>query len=111
MRNAPLPLVAAMVAAFLCPSPSVTAASDAAVNPLLAPWTGPHGGVPPFDKVRVEDIAPALEAGMTQELAEVEAIAKDPSPPTFENTIAALERAGRSLDRVDDHLRHHGAPR
>ena len=101
MRNVPLPLVAAMVAALFCPSPSVTAASEAAVNPLLAPWTGPHGGVPPLDKVRVEDMAPALEGGMTQELAEVEAIAKDPSPPTFENTIAALERAGRSLDRVD----------
>ena len=44
-------------------------------HPLLAPWAGPHGGVPPFDKVRVEDFRPALEAGMAEQLAEVERIA------------------------------------
>ncbi|MDO8410434.1 MAG: M3 family metallopeptidase [Phenylobacterium sp.] len=68
--------------------------------PLLAPWTGPYGGVPPFDKVKVADFAPALEAAMAQELKEVEAIAANPEPATFENTIAALERAGAALDRV-----------
>jgi peptidyl-dipeptidase Dcp len=69
-------------------------------NPLLAPWTGPYGGVPPFDKVKVADLQPALEAGMTQQLAEIDHIANDPSAPTFENTIAAMERTGRTLDRV-----------
>ncbi|MDH5227155.1 MAG: M3 family metallopeptidase [Gammaproteobacteria bacterium] len=69
-------------------------------NPLLAPWTGPFGGVPPFDKVKVPDLQPALEAGMAQQLQEIERIARDPAPPTFENTIAALERTGRTLDRV-----------
>jgi peptidyl-dipeptidase Dcp len=69
-------------------------------NPLLAPWTGPFGGVPPFDKVKVADLQPGLEAGMTQQLEEIERIARDPAPPTFENTIAALERTGRTLDRV-----------
>jgi peptidyl-dipeptidase Dcp len=98
MPHVALPLLAAAFAALIQPAPSVTAAAP---NPLLAPWTGPHGGVPPFDKVRISDIAPALEAAMAEELADVETIAKDPSPPTFENTIAALERAGRSLDRVD----------
>ena len=68
--------------------------------PLLAPWTGPYGGVPPFDKVKVADFAPALDAAMAQELAEVEAIANRREPATFENTIAALERAGAALDRV-----------
>jgi peptidyl-dipeptidase Dcp len=72
----------------------------AAQNPLTAPWTGPHGGVPPFDKVKVEDVKPALEAGMAEQLAEIERIAGDPAPPSFENTIAAMERAGRTLDRV-----------
>ncbi|MEP6820387.1 MAG: M3 family metallopeptidase [bacterium] len=69
-------------------------------NPLLAKWEGPYGGVPPFDRVQVADFKPALEAAMAENLAEVDRIAKDPAAPTFENTIAALERAGRTLDRV-----------
>jgi len=69
-------------------------------NRLLAPWTGAYGGVPPFDQVRVEHFQPALEAAMAEQLAEVDKIASDPAPPTFENTLAALERSGRTLDRV-----------
>ena len=69
-------------------------------NPLLAPWTGPYGGVPPFDKVRVEHFKPALEAAMAENLAEIDRIANDPAAPTFENTIAAMEDTGRRLDRV-----------
>jgi peptidyl-dipeptidase Dcp len=67
---------------------------------LLAPWTGPYGGVPPFDQAKVADFQPALEAGMAQQLAEVDRIASDPATPTFENTIAAMERTGRALDRA-----------
>ena len=70
-------------------------------NLLLASWTGPHGGVPPFDRVRVEDFKPALEAGMAESLANVDRIANDPAPPTFDNTIAAMERSSRTLDRVE----------
>jgi peptidyl-dipeptidase Dcp len=69
-------------------------------NPLLEKWQGPYGGVPPFDRVKVADFKPALEAGMAENLAEVERIAKDSAAPTFENTIVALERAGQTLDRV-----------
>jgi peptidyl-dipeptidase Dcp len=69
-------------------------------NPLLAEWTGPYGGVPPFDRIDVAHFAPALEAAMAENLAEIERIASDPAPPTFENTIVAMERAGRTLDRV-----------
>jgi peptidyl-dipeptidase Dcp len=69
-------------------------------NPLLAPWTGPYGGVPPFDDVKVEHFKPALEAAMAEQLAEVDGIANDSAAPTFENTLAALERSGRTLDRV-----------
>jgi peptidyl-dipeptidase Dcp len=79
-------------------SPSAEAAD---ANPLLAPWTGPYGGVPPFDKVRVADFKPALETALAEELAEVAAIADSPKPATFANTIAALERTGRAHDRVD----------
>ena len=69
-------------------------------NPLLAKWEGPYGGVPPFDRVQIPLFKPALEAAMTEQLAETEKIANDPAPPNFENTIAALERTGSSLDRV-----------
>jgi peptidyl-dipeptidase Dcp len=72
----------------------------AADNPLLAEWTGPYGGLPPFDQVRVEHFQPALEAAMGENLAEIEQIAADPAAPTFDNTIAAMERAGGTLDRV-----------
>jgi peptidyl-dipeptidase Dcp len=74
--------------------------AQAKPNPLLAEWTGPHGGVPPFDRVEVAHFKPALEAAMTENLVEVEKIAADTAAPTFENTIAALERAGQSFDRV-----------
>ena len=69
-------------------------------NPLLAPWSGPYGGVPPLAKARVDQFAPALETSMTEYLKEVDAIAANPAPPDFENTIAALERSGRTFDRV-----------
>ena len=79
----------------------VPAGPEATVtNPLLAPWKGPYGGVPPFDQVKVEHFKPALEAAMAEQLAEVDKIANDPAAPTFENTLAALERTGRSLDRA-----------
>ncbi len=69
-------------------------------NPLVGPWSGPFGGVPPFDRVRVEHFEPALQTGMAEQRAAVERIAADPSPPTFANTVAAYERSGRTLDRV-----------
>ncbi|HZF68287.1 MAG TPA: M3 family metallopeptidase [Gemmatirosa sp.] len=83
------------------PAPSAQPSAPAtAANPLLAAWAGPYGGVPPFDRVEVRHFQPALEAAMAEELAEVERIAADPAPPTFENTLAALERTGRAMDRV-----------
>lgn len=69
-------------------------------NPLLADWKGPYGGVPPFDRVQIPLFKPALEAAMAERLTEVQKIANDTAPPTFENTIVALERSGRALDRV-----------
>ncbi len=69
-------------------------------NPLLAPWSGPYGGVPPFDQAKVEQLKPGLEAGMAEELAEIDRITSNPEAATFENTLAAMERSGRTLDRV-----------
>ncbi|MCC7306933.1 MAG: M3 family metallopeptidase [Acidobacteria bacterium] len=71
-----------------------------ATNPLLEAWTGPYGGVPPFDKVKIADFKPAMTAAMAEQLAEIDAIANSKEPPTFENTIAAMERSGQALDRV-----------
>ena len=84
------------VAAALSPSVSMAQAS----NPLLQKWTGPYGGVPAFDKVKVEQFKPALEAAMAKNLAEIDAITANKAAPTFENTIAALEDAGRGLNDV-----------
>jgi peptidyl-dipeptidase Dcp len=70
-------------------------------DPLLTAWTGPYGGVPPWDKVKVELFAPAFETGLALFLAEVEVVATDPSPPTFANTIVPLEDAGRHEDRAE----------
>ena len=71
------------------------------VNVLLAPWTGPYGGTPPFDLVRVADIKPALEAAMAEKLREIDEIAKNPAAPTFENTLVELERSGHAFSRVN----------
>ncbi|NTX14962.1 M3 family metallopeptidase [Myxococcus sp. CA056] len=67
---------------------------------LLAPWSGPHGGAPPFDRVKLEEFRPALEEAMEQERREVARVADSTEPPTFENTIAALEDTGRGFTRV-----------
>jgi peptidyl-dipeptidase Dcp len=57
--------------------------------------------MPPFDRIGEGDYRPAFAAGMAQQLAEVAAIAANPEPPTFENTIVALERSGQLLNRVN----------
>ena len=75
-------------------------AAAALANPLTAEWTGPYGGVPPFDKVKVADFKPAIEEAMAANLAEIEAIDSNSEPATFENTIAAMERSGSMLERV-----------
>ena len=69
-------------------------------NILLAEWIGPYGGVPAFDRMDLADLKAALEIGMARNLVDIDAIAEKPEPPTFENTIVAMEHAGRDLDRV-----------
>src|SRR5262249_1552148 len=55
---------------------------------------------PPFDKIKDTDYQPAIEAGMAQQREEVRAIAENPDPPTFENTLVALEKSGQLFHRV-----------
>lgn len=69
-------------------------------NILLKEWTGPYGGVPAFDKMNVADLKEAIIKGMDMNLAEIEAIANNPEPATFENTIEEMERAGAELNRA-----------
>ena len=74
--------------------------SNLATHPLLSPWTGDHGGFPRFDGLDAASLETALQHGMTQARAEIQAIANSEAAPTFANTIAALEDAGRGLGRV-----------
>jgi peptidyl-dipeptidase Dcp len=69
-------------------------------NPLLTESSLPYH-IPPFDKIKDEHFEPAIEAGMREELKEVESVANDSEKPTFDNTIVALERTGRLLDRAE----------
>ncbi len=74
-----------------------TAVTD---DPLLAPWIGPHGGFPAFDKVKVESFKPAMLKAMDLSRAELAAIAGAKEPATFANTIAAMESVGLPFNRV-----------
>ncbi|MBT8267531.1 MAG: M3 family metallopeptidase [Bacteroidia bacterium] len=69
-------------------------------NILLQEWTGPYGGVPAFDKMKVEDVKAAVEKGMALSLEEIDIIANNSEDPTFENTIEEMERSGEDLNRV-----------
>jgi peptidyl-dipeptidase Dcp len=81
-------------------NPALTAAADfGPSNPFFAPSTLPFHA-PPFDKIKNEDFQPAIEAGMAEQQAEVQAIADNSDAPTFDNTIVAMEKTGRLLDRV-----------
>src|ERR1035441_4711482 len=68
-------------------------------NPFYAPSTLPYQA-PPFDKIKDSDYQPALEAGIAEQLKEIQAIAEHPAPPTFDNTLVALEKSGQLFDRV-----------
>ncbi len=68
-------------------------------NPLLRDWTGPFAA-PPFAEIDVEHFRPAFDSAIALHREEVEAIAADPAEPSFDNTIAAMEKSGDTLDRV-----------
>ena len=72
---------------------------EAAANPFFAEWTTPYG-IPPFDQIEDAHYKPAFEAGIEQLRADVAAIRNNPEPPTFANTVEALELAGGLLERV-----------
>jgi peptidyl-dipeptidase Dcp len=93
-------LITAGTIALGSANPALAAAADfGPSNPFFAPSTLPYEA-PPFDKIKDEDFQPAIEAGMAQQRAEIEAIANNPDAPTFENTLVAVEKSGQLLTRV-----------
>jgi len=94
-------LMLAFVALAALPARADTpAVTDAGANPLLQEWKTPFG-LPPFDQIRPGHYLPAFRTTIAQHAAEVEAIAKNPKPATFANTIEALENSGVALERVN----------
>ena len=77
-----------------------SAVGSADDNPLFTEWKTPFG-VPPFESIRTEHYLPAIQEGIARHEKEVQAIASNPEPPTFANTIEALERSGAFLNRAD----------
>jgi peptidyl-dipeptidase Dcp len=69
-------------------------------NPLLQPWTAPHG-LPPFAAIRPEHFAPAFDVAMREHRAELDAIASQAEPASFDNTVARLDASGRLMARLD----------
>jgi peptidyl-dipeptidase Dcp len=95
LLSAAAPLVAQVVA-----NGAETATPQlSADNPFAKPSTLPYK-VPAFDKIKDEHFRPAFEAGMAEHKKEIQAIAHNPAPPTFDNTIVAMEKSGLLLDRV-----------
>src|SRR5688500_12140087 len=72
------------------------------MNAMLQPWTGPHGGVPPWHLVRPDQFVAAFDAAIATSRKEIDALANNPEPPTFANTIKGLENAGRTLTRLQN---------
>ena len=79
----------------------VLAAPAWAANPFATPSNLPYQA-PRFDIIKDSDYQPGFEAGMKEQIAEIRQIADNPAAPTFDNTIAAMERSGRMLDRVNN---------
>lgn len=82
-------------------TPDAAVRFDPSTNPLTADWTGPYGGIPPFDKVKIADFKPAMEIAMAENLKEIDAIANNKARPTFANTFVPLENSGQMLSRVN----------
>ncbi len=112
LHAAALAMSTAALTAAVALAPTALAA-DAAAAPakpaMMDPWTGAYGGLPAWEKVKVDEFVTALELAMDEQRAEIKAIAENPKKPTFENTIAALEKVGATLDRVGTYFGVHSS--
>jgi peptidyl-dipeptidase Dcp len=98
--SADLAVPAIQEAPVMAEAQPAAVATPASVNPLLANWSGPYAGVPPFADVTPEMSPGAIQAGIDAPAREYQAIINNPEAPTFQNTIEAGERAGQLLGRV-----------
>jgi len=104
MRTSALAATLSIALLAGCAERAVAPASDQTStqvsSPMIAPWTGPYGGVPPFDQMQVDQVKPALQAAIAAHLAELEVIAAQVEPASFANTLVAMERSGDQMDRA-----------
>ena len=100
MNHGWLTLIAAGLLVTVACSGGPAPTTDSGENPLLAEWTA-YLGAPPFDRIREEHFLPAFEAAMRAHDEEIRRIVENPEPPTFANTVEALERSGELLDRIE----------
>ena len=99
-------LLIPLVGLGLLATSSITNAQENTVNQgensvLLKEWDGPYGGVPPWKSIRIDDFQRAFDAAIAMSAADIDAIANNPEPATFENTIIPMEKSGQALDRLD----------
>ena len=80
--------------------PMLVANAQKSSNPFLNYWNGPYGGVPAFAEYKITDFKPALEIAMQEKLNEINTISNNPKAATFENTIVALEKAGKKYSQI-----------
>jgi peptidyl-dipeptidase Dcp len=101
MQSIAIAASALALAALSLPPRAAMQTDPRASNPVAAPWTGPYGGVPPWDQAKPALFPAAFEAALAEQHGEVERIAGSSARPSFENTIVALEMSGQTLDRVN----------
>jgi peptidyl-dipeptidase Dcp len=89
-----------IIATLLMSIPIITAEAQENQNPLLKNWTGNYGGVPAFNEYKITDLKPAIKIAIQEKLDEYNTIANNSKPATFENTLVAMEQAGKKLGRV-----------
>lgn len=92
--------VAILMSSTAIAQPAAPTAQAATANPLLATWTGPYRGVPPWDRVKPELFSEAIAAGLQERREEYDGIAQNPAKPTFANTFVPMQNAGERLSRV-----------
>jgi len=100
LRHLSLALVLSTLMSQTAMAAPPQAAQAPATNPLLSPWTGPYGGVPPWDKVKPELFPAAFQAALAERRQEYDRIANDPAKPSFANTFVPMQNAGQTLNRV-----------
>ena len=91
--------IMALVFLGACQTPTDQTEAQASGNPFYQVWDTPFG-IPPFGQIKDEHYMPAFEKGMAENLIEIDSIANNPEPPTFANTLEALERSGKLLTKV-----------